>query len=323
MMTHFQLQNVEIDEAFRLFQSHFLLPGEAQKIEKIVDEFAKVYISCNRDLPQFNLPLSTGKNAIDLRTFNASVDAKSGALDLNKLENVISLAHITVFSVVILNTDLHNPSNAKHRMKYDEFQKNLGICLSKEQESMTRKEDDAVDSEQPASKPAKKQELQICTRKLRSIYNRVKMKEFENISDHVTQVAKLWKQISAAPKELEHIFNISNSRRLVCYCRLNEIVKNGEKSESNPAPNASKKKHYSFSSGSATEKLNSARTAREVFLFNDLLLVTKETTSRRSRARAKNSNPVSGDHTAAYEYCSHFDLQGKVVKILQVGCRRL
>lgn len=38
---------MEFDEAIRLFLSKFRLPGEAQKIDRIMESFAKRYCYCN------------------------------------------------------------------------------------------------------------------------------------------------------------------------------------------------------------------------------------------------------------------------------------
>ncbi|XP_022801805.1 IQ motif and SEC7 domain-containing protein 1-like isoform X1 [Stylophora pistillata] len=81
---------MEVDEALRVYQTSFRLPGEAQKIEKLMLEFASRYVSCN------------------------PVDEK-GALD-----TILILA----FAIVMLNTDLHSP-NVKRRMTEADFINNL------------------------------------------------------------------------------------------------------------------------------------------------------------------------------------------------------
>lgn len=78
------------DDAIRLFLSGFRLPGEAQKIDRIMEKFAERYTLQNPDI----FP---------------SADT----------------AFILAFSVIMLNTDLHNPSiKPERRMTLDSFIRN-------------------------------------------------------------------------------------------------------------------------------------------------------------------------------------------------------
>jgi len=78
------------DEAIRLFLSGFRLPGEAQKIDRIMEKFAEKFTSQNPDV----FP---------------SADT----------------AFILAFSVIMLNTDQHNPSiKAERRMTAETFIRN-------------------------------------------------------------------------------------------------------------------------------------------------------------------------------------------------------
>jgi len=87
------------DDAIRFFLSGFRLPGEAQKIDRIMEKFAERFTSQNPDV--FPVP-----------------DA----------------AFILAFSVIMLNTDLHNPSiKEERRMTIDGFiRNNRGICDGKD-----------------------------------------------------------------------------------------------------------------------------------------------------------------------------------------------
>ncbi|GMH65106.1 hypothetical protein TrST_g3433 [Triparma strigata] len=81
---------LEFDEAIRLFLSGFRLPGEAQKIDRIMEKFAERYSKQN---PQVF----------------ASADT----------------AFILAFSIIMLNTDLHNPSiKEERRMTVESFIRN-------------------------------------------------------------------------------------------------------------------------------------------------------------------------------------------------------
>ncbi|KAL1243734.1 IQ motif and SEC7 domain-containing protein [Trichinella spiralis] len=86
------LRDMEIDHALRRFLHGFHLPGESQKIERILEAFASRYCQCN--------PPTTKQ----------------------RLDTVFVLA----FAIIMLNTDLHSP-NVKpcNRMKLEDFVKNL------------------------------------------------------------------------------------------------------------------------------------------------------------------------------------------------------
>jgi brefeldin A-inhibited guanine nucleotide-exchange protein len=81
---------IMFDDAIRLFLSGFRLPGEAQKIDRIMEKFAQRFTEQNLDI----FP---------------SADT----------------AFILAFSVIMLNTDLHNPSiKPERRMTQDGFVRN-------------------------------------------------------------------------------------------------------------------------------------------------------------------------------------------------------
>ena len=85
-----ELTGVMFDDAIRLFLSGFRLPGEAQKIDRIMEKFAQRFTEQNLDV----FP---------------SADT----------------AFILAFSVIMLNTDLHNPSiKPERRMTQDGFVRN-------------------------------------------------------------------------------------------------------------------------------------------------------------------------------------------------------
>jgi brefeldin A-inhibited guanine nucleotide-exchange protein len=82
--------HVRFDEAIRLFLSGFRLPGEAQKIDRIMEKFAERFTAQNPDV------------------FPSS-----------------DTAFILAFSVIMLNTDLHNPSiKPERRMTVESFVRN-------------------------------------------------------------------------------------------------------------------------------------------------------------------------------------------------------
>lgn len=78
----FELQGMEFDEAIRIFLQGFRLPGEAQKIDRLMEKFAQRYCKCN---PQAFISADT--------------------------------AYVLAYSVIMLNTDAHNPT-VKNKVLY-------------------------------------------------------------------------------------------------------------------------------------------------------------------------------------------------------------
>ncbi|CAN1848938.1 Brefeldin A-inhibited guanine nucleotide-exchange protein 3 [Linum perenne] len=84
----FDFQGMEFDEAIRGFLLGFRLPGEAQKIDRIMEKFAERYCKCN---PKVFISADT--------------------------------AYVLAYSVILLNTDAHNPM-VKNKMSPDDFIRN-------------------------------------------------------------------------------------------------------------------------------------------------------------------------------------------------------
>ncbi|PSS24171.1 Brefeldin A-inhibited guanine nucleotide-exchange protein like [Actinidia chinensis var. chinensis] len=84
----FDFQGMEFDEAIRVFLQGFRLPGEAQKIDRIMEKFAERYCKCN-----------------------------------SKAFTSADTAYVLAYSVILLNTDAHNPM-VKNKMSPDDFIRN-------------------------------------------------------------------------------------------------------------------------------------------------------------------------------------------------------
>ncbi|KAJ0964164.1 hypothetical protein J5N97_029286 [Dioscorea zingiberensis] len=84
----FEFQGMEFDEAIRTLLQGFRLPGEAQKIDRIMEKFAERYCKCN---PKVFMSADT--------------------------------AYVLAYSVILLNTDAHNPM-VKNKMSADDFIRN-------------------------------------------------------------------------------------------------------------------------------------------------------------------------------------------------------
>lgn len=89
----FIFKDFSIDVALRVYLGRFVLPGEAQKIDRILQAFAKAYFAANLR----GDPICTSEDAI----------------------------YTLAFSLVLLNTDAHNPHLAKRfKMGKDDFIRN-------------------------------------------------------------------------------------------------------------------------------------------------------------------------------------------------------
>ncbi|RUS86770.1 hypothetical protein EGW08_005493, partial [Elysia chlorotica] len=98
---HMNFVDMDIVSALRKFLSGFRLPGESQKIDRLMEKFASRYYECNQQLEIF-----------------ASADT----------------AYVLAFSVIMLTTDLHNPQvKANHKMTKEQYiRMNRGINDSKD-----------------------------------------------------------------------------------------------------------------------------------------------------------------------------------------------
>ena len=98
----FNFEGRRIDQGLRLLLESFRLPGESQQIERIMETFAGFYVASNKQQEI------------------ASRDA----------------AFVLSYSVIMLNTDQHNPQ-VKKRMTFEDFSRNTrgvndGVDFSKE-----------------------------------------------------------------------------------------------------------------------------------------------------------------------------------------------
>lgn len=92
--------------ALRVFLQAFRLPGEAQKIDRFMLKFAARYIAGNSKTPFAN----AGR-------------LSSGLVLCVFLTNSLEAAYVLAYSIILLNTDAHNPQ-IKRRMTKAEFVKN-------------------------------------------------------------------------------------------------------------------------------------------------------------------------------------------------------
>lgn len=98
----FDFTGLRVDEALRLLLKSFRLPGESQQIERIVELFADSYVTCLSE--DSKLPPSDP----DQEIVRPDRDA----------------VFILSYSIIMLNTDLHNPQ-VKQQMELDSYKRNL------------------------------------------------------------------------------------------------------------------------------------------------------------------------------------------------------
>ncbi|EFO92319.1 hypothetical protein CRE_10980 [Caenorhabditis remanei] len=187
------IRGLEVDVALRKAMQFFILPKEAEKIDRIIQAFALHYSKSN---PKRTSNFRGGWDTI----------------------------HLLSFAIIMLNTDLHSP-NVKQRMTQADFVKNL-------------RGQDKISGEKNGE--------DIDRKTLEGIYDRIKKDELKAGDDHVAQVQRVDRAIVGKDKPRL----TETPRRLVCYCRLQQV--------SDP-----------------TKRQSSTARERDVFLFNDMIVVAK------------------------------------------------
>ncbi|SCV05001.1 LANO_0G16314g1_1 [Lachancea nothofagi CBS 11611] len=103
----FDFKGLRIDEAIRIMLTKFRLPGESQQIERVVETFSATYVESQEYDPK-----------------RAGLDIEN---DYSTVQPDADSVFILSFSVIMLNTDLHNPQVKKH-MTFDDYTYNLKGC---------------------------------------------------------------------------------------------------------------------------------------------------------------------------------------------------
>jgi len=214
-MEEFDFSGQRIDKALRQLLDYVKVPGEAQKIEKIMEVFGKRYNKCN---PSF-------------------------ASKLKSQDSVVTLA----FATMLLNSDLHlQNTKAEKKMFEKEFMSKLKLA------------DDGHDFDHKL---------------LKSVYKGIKKNPFGSGLDHVAHTNLLQANLTGRAPQLAE-----SHRRLVCLCRLAEVLDINSKKE-----------------------IESNNHPRDIWLFNDLMVITKS-------VGKSNGNPV-------YAYRESFPLRGMEVTL--------
>lgn len=239
---------LRVDKALRLLLARVRIPGEAQKVERVMEEFGRRYLKCN---PGFSAKLKCQ-------------------------DSIVTLA----FAVMLLNTDLHTPNlKAAKKMDSGDFCRNLAGV------------DGGRDFDQ---------------RLLRSIYRSVKRQEFVGGPDHVAQTQAIQRSLVLSAQgsgKLPLANLVRPHRRLVCLCRLYEVADSEKLQCSSPGLGTRKPS----GPGPDPPRAPPVDLYRDLFLFNDVLVVTRPILKSNSSKGGKK----------LYSYRDSFELRGLEVKLFQ------
>ncbi|WEJ96024.1 GDP/GTP exchange factor for ARF [Yamadazyma tenuis] len=123
-MSLFDYEGLRVDEAIRLLLKTFRLPGEAQQIERIVETFASRYAECQEVIKE----TEKEEKQPDLKETEKEEkqpDSKEADQpDVSTVRPDEDSVFVLSFSIILLNTDLHNPQVKKH-MTLEAYKKNL------------------------------------------------------------------------------------------------------------------------------------------------------------------------------------------------------
>lgn len=110
----FDFEGLKVDEALRVMLTKFRLPGESQQIERVVDAFSHKYVSDQHYESKEDVTL-------------ASEEIPEDNYELMRPDTDTIL--VLSYSIIMLNTDLHNPQIKKH-MSFTDYSLNLKGCYN-------------------------------------------------------------------------------------------------------------------------------------------------------------------------------------------------
>lgn len=114
---------MEIVSALRLFLEKFRLPGEAQKIDRLMEKFAARYHELNKKFANKN----------PSNTFNNSPEGKNTMYSIKDYYfESADAVYVLAFSIIMLATDLHSASVKKKMTKEAYINMNRGINENKD-----------------------------------------------------------------------------------------------------------------------------------------------------------------------------------------------
>lgn len=113
---YFNFTGLKVDEALRVMLTKFRLPGESQQIERVVDAFSHKYVKDQDYESKENVTTSSEEIPED---------------DYDSMRPDTDTILVLSYSIIMLNTDLHNPQIKKH-MSFIDYSLNLKGCYNGE-----------------------------------------------------------------------------------------------------------------------------------------------------------------------------------------------
>lgn len=124
----FDFKDLRVDEAIRILLTKFRLPGESQQIERIVEAFSKRYVTSQ---------LYDSRKLVEVSHAKENDESKENDEESEEIED-LSLVQpdsdsvfVLSYSIIMLNTDLHNPQVKEH-MSFADYSGNLKGCCNEE-----------------------------------------------------------------------------------------------------------------------------------------------------------------------------------------------
>lgn len=127
----FDFKGLRVDEAIRILLTKFRLPGESQQIERIIEAFSNRYTECQN---YECTPGSTDLNAVDENNIDRK-DSDDNEKEIKEIEDISEVkpdsdsVFVLSYSIIMLNTDLHNPQ-VKDHMSFEDYSGNLKGCYN-------------------------------------------------------------------------------------------------------------------------------------------------------------------------------------------------
>ncbi|SMN22170.1 similar to Saccharomyces cerevisiae YEL022W GEA2 Guanine nucleotide exchange factor for ADP ribosylation factors (ARFs) [Maudiozyma saulgeensis] len=129
----FDFKDLRVDEAIRILLTKFRLPGESQQIERIVEAFSKRYVTSQNYDPSKLIEVSDKKKNNDDNGEQTEQEKEEDEIeDLASVQPDADSVFVLSYSIIMLNTDLHNPQVKEH-MSFADYSGNLkGCCNEKD-----------------------------------------------------------------------------------------------------------------------------------------------------------------------------------------------
>ena len=281
---------LQIDAALRKFSSTLRMPGEAQKIERFVDYFAQRYIQCQQQ--QASTTMTSAESMANQQqqqqqqsasAFQQSTKATPTGNN-SKRQQQQQPSGKRNQSATSNNSAQRNQNNLTLLSRDEIFILTFAIImLNTDLHSPSLKSQARMSGQQFINNLRGVFKSQTINESdLMEIYERVKAQQIVTAPDHVSHVLKVQQGLTVNNfQKKDSIPNLCTPhRRLVCFCRLFEVY-------------------------DVNKKERPGQHQREIFLFNDMLLVTK--LARRARASTQQQ----------YTYRQSIPLQGLYVQLFQ------